>query len=146
MTVILSAYDDRGSRVCPVVDCSDRPSRTKQSHKDECDINRIIRKYDSQGILTHLNTMEAQYGDVTGVDFQSAMDLVIRAQGMFDALPSAIRNEFGNDPARFLDFMDDEANLPRMVELGLVPEQTGPEDLHPKPEPSEAPAAEPTTP
>jgi len=39
---------------------------------------------------------------------------------MFNDLPSSIRSRFGNDPAAFLDFVQDENNADEMVKLGLT--------------------------
>jgi phage internal scaffolding protein len=43
---------------------------------------------------------------------------------MFNDLPSSIRSRFGNDPAAFLDFVNDEGNADEMIKLGLI-EKTG---------------------
>lgn len=109
-----------GAKVKHGLDCSDRPSMTKQMHRDECNINTIIKKYKTTGVITNVNNLEAKYGDVTGLDFQTAMDLVAEAQTMFQELPSAVRNKFKNDPGLFLDFMDNPANQEEMVSMGLA--------------------------
>jgi len=95
-------------------------SLTKQADKDRCDINRIVNGYRRTGLVAHTNTQQPTYGNATGVDFQSAMNLVIEAQESFMALPAAIRKKFGNDPAQFLEFTSDEANLEAMYDLGLA--------------------------
>ena len=96
------------------------PSRTKQSDADACEINNIMAKYLRTGAITHFNKHNPQYGDATGPDFQTAMNIVTSAQTMFDELPSNIRNRFQNDPAAFLDFVQDEGNTAEMAELGLT--------------------------
>lgn len=97
------------------------PSQTKQSFKDECDINVIMGRYLRTGILPEtLNQLNAQYGDVSDVDFQSAMELVAGAQTLFNELPSSIRNRFQNDPGQFLAFTSDPKNRPEMAEMGLL--------------------------
>ena len=101
-------------------------SRTKQSFKKECDINHIMAKYQKTGAITHYNKHQQQYGIADGQTFQDAMNLVCEAQEMFNDLPSSIRSRFGNDPAAFLDFVQDEDNADEMVKLGLTegsPEQ-----------------------
>lgn len=120
MTDFATAY---GAKIKERIDFSDDPGRTKQAFRDECDVNLIIKKYDRQGILTHLNKLEAQYGDVSGVDFQAALDLVTRTRGFFEQLPSSVRRSFGNDPANFLDFCDNPANADRLVEMGVASRQ-----------------------
>jgi len=93
---------------------------TEQNHKDETDINQIVRKYNKTGLIDHLNQFEKQYGDMTGYDYQDAMNTIAAANTMFEGLPSAIRNKFDNDPAKFINFVDDEANADKLVEMGLA--------------------------
>jgi len=97
---------------------------TEQNHKDETDINNIVRKYNKTGLIDHLNQFEKQYGDMTGYDYQEAMNTVAAANTMFEGLPSSIRNKFDNDPAKFINFVDDEANADKLVEMGLVKPKT----------------------
>lgn len=96
------------------------PSLTKQSFKDETDINFIIRKYHKTGIVEHVRRHQGRYGDFTNIDFHEAMNAVAEARSMFESLPANVRKEFDNDPGVFLSFAEDPANLDRMVELGLA--------------------------
>ena len=82
---------------------------TEQHHKIECDVNQIIRKYDNTGLITHVVDMEGKYGDMTGVDYKDAMDLITGVQSQFNELPSNIRKEFSNSPQRYLAFMENPA-------------------------------------
>jgi len=93
--------------------------RTKQSFKDECDINRIMSRYYKTGLLEHVQTAVAQYLDVTGADFQDAQNLVAGANSMFHMLPSHVRTKFENSPAKFLEFMENPANAQEAISLGL---------------------------
>lgn len=93
---------------------------TEQHHKNECDVNRIIKKYDRNGLITHISKIEAQFGDVSGLDFKASLDLIHNAQKMFDELPSKIRNRFKNDPYEILTFMEDPNNREEAIELGLI--------------------------
>ncbi len=97
-----------------------KKGRTKQSFKDECDINNIMAKYQKTGALAHVNTYQQQYGFATSVDFSEAMRLVTTAQDMFDGLPSSIRTRFANDPGQFLDFVQNADNDAEMQKLGLI--------------------------
>lgn len=100
---------------------------TEQAHKDTCDVNKIIRKYDKQGLITHVSRFEAKFGDVTGLEFKAAQDKVIAAQAMFNELPSEIRNRFGNDPSKLLSFMDNPDNRDEAIKLGLINKNWTPE-------------------
>lgn len=95
-------------------------SRTKQSFKKECDINVIMAKYQKTGAITHFNKHQQNYGMADGQTFQDAMNLVCEAQEMFNDLPSSIRSRFGNDPAAFLDFVQNDENADEMARMGLI--------------------------
>jgi phage internal scaffolding protein len=102
--------------------CED-PSRTKQSFKEECDINTILKRFNVTGQLP-VGPLQPQYGDFSGVfDYQTALNAVIAAQESFNALPATLRNRFANDPAAFVDFCSDESNREEMIRLGLVIEK-----------------------
>lgn len=104
------------------------PGRTKQSFKAETDINRILAQYDRTGLITHVNRAVADYGDYTEInEYQESMNMVIKAQDAFAALPSAIRSRFANDPGKFLEFASNPANLDSMVEMGLAIRPAAPE-------------------
>lgn len=94
--------------------------RTKQQFKDECDINRIMKRYQQTGVIDHVNRAQPRFGDLETVDFQTAMNLVIDAEQRFLALPAEVRDRFGNDPARLLAFVGDEKNRAEAVKLGLL--------------------------
>ena len=93
---------------------------TEQSHKNQCDINKIIDKYDKTGIIKHVSSFEGKFGDLTGVDFKMMQDKVANARSMFQELPSNIRKEFDNDPGRLLEFMENPDNRKKAEELGIV--------------------------
>lgn len=95
------------------------PSATKQEFKDDCDINKILRKYQRTGAINHFAKYAPMYGDFSSCDLQEAHDLIKRASKMFDELPSSIRKEVST-PEGFLDFVQDPKNKARMDELGLT--------------------------
>lgn len=111
---------------------------TDQSFKDESDINTIMARYQSTGEMPVLNEMEGQWLDVTEMDFQTHMNFILEAQGLFDSLPSDLRDRFGNDPGAFLGFCSDEANRGEMAKLGLLNERATEAVLRPPSPPSEA--------
>lgn len=103
------------------IDCSDMPSMTKQEFKDECDINTILKQFTLTGMIDHINSSPAQWLDLPDVtDYQASLALVADAAEAFASLPSKVRDEFGNDPARFLDAFGDPAKADRLRELGLL--------------------------
>lgn len=96
------------------------PSRTKQAFKDECDINTIISRFLRTGVMNFTAKNEPRYGDCTGIEFDAAMRTVANAQSLFNELPAALRHRFENEPAKFLDFVQDEKNREEATALGLL--------------------------
>ncbi len=114
-------------------------SRTKQSFTKECNINNIMSKYQKSGAISHFNQHSAEYGFATGQSFSEAMLLVVQAQDMFEGLPSSIRSRFGNNPATFLDFVQDANNADEMIALGLRDAPASNEDSAAAPPPTPEP-------
>lgn len=116
--------------------------RTKQSFKDECDINLIMRRFEVTGDLAHVNRRTPIFGDFPSMDFAEAMAIVIKAREDFASLSSEIRDRFANDPARLLHFLEDPANVDEAVKLGLAVRKTPARSAEPAPS-SSPPAAKP---
>lgn len=96
-------------------------SRTKQAFKSECDINNILKKYATTGVLPDMIKQNPQYGDFSNVEeYQTSMNIVIRANDQFNALSSELRDRFQNDPSKFLEFCDNPQNSEELVKLGLA--------------------------
>lgn len=94
--------------------------RTKQSFRSECDINAIVKRWQSTGVLEHLNQREARYGNFENVhDYLEALSRVREAQSDFDALPATLRQTCGNDPAEFVAFINNAENADELREIGL---------------------------
>lgn len=93
---------------------------TEQSHKINCDVNAIIKKYDKTGLISHISRFEAQFGDLSGNDFKTMTDKIINANNQFNNLPSEIRNRFQNNPEELLRFMENPLNRDEAIDLGLI--------------------------
>ena len=105
---------DESGLACP------EPTLAQQQFRDETDINTILERFGRTGeLIVPVNVPE--FGDYTEVgDYHSAMNMIIEAQSAFDALPARIRKEFDNDAGRFVDFVLDENNRDKAVEMGLI--------------------------
>lgn len=102
-------------------------SLTKQAFKDECDINKIMARYQKTGMLDHIRSNQPLYEDVTTVpDYHSAMIQVATVQQAFEGLSSDLRERFGNDPGRFYDFAVDPKNADQLVKWGMLLDETPP--------------------
>ena len=107
----------------PGIKCTTEEGMTKQSFKDECDLNIILKKYQSTGQLPDMIKQNPQYGDFSALpDYQEAVAIVQMAETQFNSLNAHIRAKFQNDPAQFLAFATDSSNLPEMVKMGLAVE------------------------
>lgn len=132
-----------GPKLRVSMDFTDQPSLTKQSFKNECDINVIMAQYLKTGVIDFAQKHAPRYGDATGADFQDAMLIVAESRSMFNDLPANLRNRFNNDPALFLDFVHDEANREEMAELGLLKPAQRPLGSAPAPTPIPSASAQP---
>lgn len=104
-----------------VVKCG--PSLTKQCFRDECDINNILRRYQKTGQLPSLIAGNPVYGDFSEIgDYQTALDVVARAQIQFASLPAVVRDRFAHSPEQFLEFVNDPANIEELKKMGLTKE------------------------
>ena len=98
----------------------EEPSLAQQHYKDECDINTILERFNITGLLPE-SPLSPKYGDFSGItDYHSALNAVIAAQDQFDGLPAQIRARFENEPAKLIEFLEDENNRPEAEKLGLV--------------------------
>lgn len=104
------------------IDCSKDVSLTQQSGADECDINCIVerakRGADISGLIRPNPPL---YGSLIGApDYREALQAVVDAKAAFESLDARIRERFGNDAVRMLEFLDDPANRDEAIKLGLV--------------------------
>ena len=98
-----------------------------------------MKRYIKTGVLDHVAKYEPQYGEFTGQDYHQSMNIVADANSMFAELPSAVRKQFKNDPASFLDFVDNPDNHSKLAEMGLTnspPQDNPPQKDEPTPPPS----------
>lgn len=95
---------------------------TKQSFKDECDINNIMKKYEQTGELPiSFMQREQQFGDFSEVPtYQEACEVVLKANNAFESLPTEVRKRFNNDVNQFMEFMENPENVDEMIKLGLA--------------------------
>jgi len=112
-----------------------KPSKTQQQFKDQCDVNKIIKKYNKTGELTHLRQSKGVFADLTYVgDYRQALDKVIQANKSFMELNSQTRNRFQNDPQKLIEFLADPKNESEAIELGLIMAKEKPQETPQEPD------------
>lgn len=103
------------------IDCPADPDfATKQSFKDECDVNTVVKRWLTSGVPP-VQGNEGIFADVSNIpDYRTCIDFVRSADAQFALLPSDVRERFSNDPAAFLDFVGNPDNGDELVALGLA--------------------------
>lgn len=101
-------------------------SMVQQSARDEADINQVMARYEKTGLFTYVNRIQGHYEDLMDApSYRDGMDLMLRAQEMFEGLPAKVRKRFGNDPAEFLAGIQDPSREAEMIELGVIIKKEG---------------------
>lgn len=121
-------------------------TRTKQSMKDECDVNLIMKSwnYGDGKPITHVNEKAPNFGDFSEVsDYATAKLRVADADLAFAELPSDLRKEMDNDPAKLLEYIEDANNFQAAVEMGLLDLDDRPGEPEPSPPAVEIPTETP---
>lgn len=130
----------------PKFDQTGQTSMTKQADVERSEIQLLLKKYDKSFLIQQSQAITNQYSDVAiGFDLQDAYNKIRGVESMFMELPSAIRNRFDNNPAKFVDFCENPDNIDDMVLMNLAnpPEGwTHPDNRAPV-EPPVEPAGEP---
>ena len=111
----------------------EKPSMTQQQFKNDADINNIIAKFEVTGVLVdplQPATRIPQFGDFSDMpSYQDAQNVLVQARNAFMSLPSDIRERFGNDPARYFDFVQNLKeggdDYVEAVRLGIIDKPLG---------------------
>lgn len=112
------------------------PTMAQQHFKDECDINNILKKYTVTGILPSIGP--GQYLDCTDAgDYLSAIQTINQVDEFFSSLPAELRKQFNNDPAELLDFVSNDENIEKGIQMGLYQRTQSRHPLASPPGPSE---------
>lgn len=102
----------------------EEPSLTDQSQYKDTDINNIVRRYQTTGLLDSPGAVPfetLQYGDATLLpDYQTALDLVHSVESEFSSLPSEVREKFGHDPMQLLEALQDPTKQQMLQDIGLL--------------------------
>lgn len=132
MQPFTSLYEHTRKRSATFATVNNQESLTQQSDAAETDINVIMKRYGPSGQLPNVQ-QQPIYGDFTGdLSYRTMVEKIKAADEAFQDVPADIRGRFENDPARWIDFVNDEKNLPELRRMGLAePEKITP----PPPEP-----------
>ncbi len=95
-------------------------SGAKQSMKDECDVNKIVLRYQKTGLITHLAGGVPAFVDVSELgDYRSVIEQVRSVEAYFAGLPATVRAVFANDARSFMDYLEGNPDVSDLEEVGL---------------------------
>ena len=81
------------------------PSMTQQQFKQDCDVNYIMDKFLKTGTITHVKAQPGKYLDLVEMpDYNESHLTIARANSAFAELDARVRQEFDNDPAKFIAY------------------------------------------
>jgi len=119
----------------PGIDFSKDEKITKDSFKDECDINNIIKRFLRGETIPAF--VPGVFADVSHYgDYREMRQQMREADEYFETLPAEIRERFNNSTAELLDAVADPNRKEELQQLGLFPPEL----------PSDAPGATPPPP
>lgn len=85
------------------------------------DINIIMETYVKTGMLPNYSSTPLLYVDeVNKPSFEEVHNTVAKARQHFDTLPTALKNELGNDYRMFEPWLSNPENAQRAEKLGLI--------------------------
>ncbi len=109
----------------PEVKVYTKHGRTKQSQKDECDINKLLSRAARSDTLSHLDKYQSQYGNFADYDFENHITQIAAGQTIFENLPAEVKREFAQSPQSFFEYVTNPKNadklherLPQLAERG----------------------------
>ena len=115
-------YTRYGKKVAVQLEFDFSLGLTEQHHKDDCDLNVIVKNYVRTGQLPTNQSGPGVFGDFSGSpeDYAEAVRMLDEARAAFAALPANVRKRFNNDPQQLLAFLDNPDNRAEAEKLGLV--------------------------
>lgn len=106
-----------------------QPSRTKQAFKEQCDINTIMTRFATTGILPETNSAPPVYGDAPSQTFHESMNAIHEAKNDFYDLPNETREKFDFNPHKYIDFITNNPDASQLADMGLLSPE-GYETIH----------------
>lgn len=92
---------------------------TQQHFAQEADINYLISRYVSTGVIPQHPT-GSMFGDFSEVgDYRQMVDAIMSIDDNFMTLDSKVRARFDNDPGNLMDFLA-HAHRPDVMEEGIA--------------------------
>jgi hypothetical protein len=115
-----------------VIDCqaaieNGEKVHVEQNHRDKVEINNIVNKHGISRLIATRQAQDLIFDENPTNDFQEAMNLLKKGRDVFMQLSSKERAEFNNDPAQYLDYVQNPANKEALIERGWAKAPPPPE-------------------
>ena len=127
-------------RYRPTIKCKKSENKAKQSFKDQCDINKIIKKYTEAGELPRTHGREPVYRDHQNANFTEVQMNIAGAKTLYAELHPSIQEKF-ESPEDFINGLTDPDRIPEMINKGIVREILPQGSPKPSPQPGGDPTA-----
>lgn len=105
----------------------EKETLTQQQFKEESDINTIVEKFMRSGETPPPIEWPDQVEFMETFDYQTAMNVTVKARESFMELPAKARARFENDPQRFMEFMENPDNQDEAIKLGMAVRRAEPQ-------------------
>lgn len=118
------------------LDFSNCPTMAEQHTAHLSDINYLMEKYKPDELAAYM-AARASRPEIVGHDFsqepnmQEGMNITLQLRKNFEALPEELRVQFKNH-VEFLKFIDNPANVEKIIRLGLATKQEIDKNLPPQ--------------
>ncbi|QCS36678.1 minor capsid protein [Capybara microvirus Cap3_SP_603] len=96
------------------------------SHRDQVDINNILKRYRQTGVLPPALAQSVFADTSVFTDYKSALATIREADDIFAAMPAEIRECCGYNPSELLAFFSRPSNKPMIEKYfggGVLPNQ-----------------------
>lgn len=112
--------DKNEDKEYPIIDCSGDELLTEQNHKGSVDINNIVSKQGVDRIAETNNVLALSFDTNPYNNFQEMMEKVAVGKSAFASLPAQTRDEFDNNPAKYMDYVQNPENRESLIKRGWV--------------------------
>lgn len=120
-------YDTDRESLATALNCEDE-SRAQQQFKDEVDINTIVDRFGVTGESPPAMQFPTEQDFTEAFDFQTSMNVIVKAREEFMTMPAKTRARFQNDPQTFMEFIHNPENVDEAIKLGLAVKRPPPEE------------------
>jgi len=117
MSRFIVPYASRNRVSTPIVG----ESLTKQAHRDDCDVNNIVRRWQQTEVDPRDPKRQGQYLDVSSIpDYADSVLRLNAAYDIFGSLDAKTRKSFNNSLGEFINYANDPNNVDSLVKMGVL--------------------------